>query len=380
MVSTGDEVELFLNGRSLGKGKQSYRYLFTFDNVPFESGTLEAVASDGSRYRLETAGEPHHLQLTAIANPNGTQADGADMILFQVEVLDKEGRRCPLDDRMIHFDLSGEAQWIGGIATRNNLALQRPDENRPAGLLDAAVTKNVSDNYVGLTSLPVECGVNRVLVRTTTKAGKIRLKARAQGLKPAHITLRSSRVDTRTSSTLPPSSFSRGETPLTPSYIDQLRTIPIISATAGCDTAHANRSYDDNELSEWKNDGRPETAWITYTLKEAAEINQIDIKLTGWRQRSYPLEIYADDQLVWKGMTPKTLGYVHLTLDNPVCAQRYTIRQTGAADNKDGFGGIVEVAATTAGELDLYRTPGSEKVNSELRIVEIDFLQKVQKK
>lgn len=75
VVSTGDEVELFLNGRSLGKGHQDYRYLFTFDNVAYESGILEAVASDGSRYQLETAGEPSQLKLTAIQNPEGTKAD-----------------------------------------------------------------------------------------------------------------------------------------------------------------------------------------------------------------------------------------------------------------------------------------------------------------
>ena len=131
VVSTADSVELFLNGRSLGKGKQRYRYLFTFENVPFEPGTLEAVASDGSRYKLETAGEPYQLKLTAMENPEGTKADGADMVLFQVEVLDKQGRRCPLDDRMVNFELKGEAQWVGGIAVRNNQSLQRPDDNRP---------------------------------------------------------------------------------------------------------------------------------------------------------------------------------------------------------------------------------------------------------
>ena len=82
---------------------------------------------------------------------------------------------------------------------------------------------------------------------------------------------------------------------------------------------------------------------------------------------------------MWKGNTPKTLGYVHIPIAHPIKAHSYTIRQTGAAETKDGFKGIVEVAATTAGELDLYRTPGSEKVNNELRIVEIEFLHQIEK-
>ena len=80
VVSTAEEVELFLNGKSLGKGQQRYRYLHTFDNVAFEPGILEAVGSDGSRYKLETAGEPYQLKLTVIQNPEGTKADGADMV------------------------------------------------------------------------------------------------------------------------------------------------------------------------------------------------------------------------------------------------------------------------------------------------------------
>ncbi len=107
VVSTADEVELFLNGKSLGKGKRSYHYLHTFEQVAYEPGTLLAVGSDGSRYQLETAGAPTQLKLTAIENPEGTKADGADMVLFQVEVLDEQGRRCPLDDRMIHFSMWG---------------------------------------------------------------------------------------------------------------------------------------------------------------------------------------------------------------------------------------------------------------------------------
>ena len=374
VVSTADAVELFLNGRSLGKGKQQYRYLFTFENVPSEPGTLEAVGSDGSRYKLESTGEPYQLKLTTIKNPEGTKADGADMVLFQVEVVDAQGRRCPLDDRMVHFGLEGEATWIGGIATRNNQSLQRPDDNRPEGLLDAAATKNISDNYVGATSLPVECGVNRVLVRTTTKAGTIRLTAHAEGLQPATIEVTSAAAQSG-SSTLPPLHLTRGETPLTPSYTQQARGIAIASAKAGYDSEHASRSFDDNELSEWKNDGRLSTAWITYRLREKAVIDDICLKLTGWRLRSYPLEVYAGKQLIWSGETERSLGYIHLTPAKRVKTNEITIRLKGAGKDEDAFGGIVEVAEPAAGELDLFKAKNGGDTKNELRIVEIEFLQ-----
>ncbi|MBR0432357.1 MAG: DUF4982 domain-containing protein [Bacteroidaceae bacterium] len=374
VVSTADAVELFLNGRSLGKGKQQYRYLFTLDNVPFEPGTLEAVASDGSRYKLETVGEPYQLKLTAIENPVGTKADGADMVLYQVEVVDEQGRRCPLDDRMIHFELSGEATWIGGIASRNNQALQRPDDNRPEGLLDAAATKNISDNYVGATSLPVECGVNRVLVRTTTTAGTIRLTASAEGVKPASIELTTTATSSVSSAQLP-LRLSRGETPLNPSYTELAHGIEIASATAGYESEHALRSFDDNELSEWKNDGRLSTAWITYRLKKKAVIDDICLKLTGWRLRSYPLEIFAGKRLIWSGETERSLGYVHLKPTKRVKTDEITIRLKGAGKDEDAFGGIVEVAEPAAGELDLFKAANGAETKNELRIVEIEFIQ-----
>ena len=346
VVSTADEVELFLNGCSLGKGKQSYRYLFTFNDVSFESGTLEAVASDGSRYQLETAGEPTQLKLTAIQNPEGTKADGADMILYQVEVLDAQGRRCPLYNSMIHFELWGEAQWIGGIGTRSM-------------------------------NLPVVCGINRVLVRTTPHAGDIHLAASAEGLKPAYITLHSETVDAASyqpALTLQ-GCLDRGVAPSTPSYTEKARGIEIVSAKAGYDTAHAARSFDDNELSEWKNDGRLSTAWITYRLAEKTTIDDICVKLTGWRLRSYPLEIYAGKQLIWSGETPRSLGYVHLKPTKSVKTNEITIRLKGAGKDKDAFGGIVEVAEPAAGELDLFKAKGGADARSELRIVEIEFLQ-----
>jgi hypothetical protein len=377
VVSTGNEVELFLNGKSLGKGKQSYRYLYTFDNIAYETGTLEAVADDGSRYKLETAGEPYQLKLTAIENPEGMKADGADMALFEVEVLDKQGRRCPLDDRMIHFELWGEGKWIGGIGTRNNKEMQRPDDNRPAGLLDAAATKNVSDNYVGAMNLPVECGVNRVLVRSTVNAGNINISAYAEGVKPAYITVKTNAVDAE--NYLPQLTLKghldRGETPLTPSYTEKAKEVKIISAKAGYESDNASRSFDDNELSEWKNDGRLSTAWIKYRLEKKTVIDDICLKLTGWRLRSYPLEIYAGKTLIWSGDTERSLGYIHLKPTKQVKTNEITIRLKGAGKDKDAFGGIVEVAEPAAGELDLFKAKNGGETKSELRIVEIEFLE-----
>ena len=153
VVSTGEEVELFLNGNSLGKGKRQYNFLFTFDNVAFKPGKLEAVSynkagKEISRYAVNTAGEPASLKLTAIQNPEGFHADGADMTLIQVEVVDKDGQRCPLDNRTIQFTLKGQAEWRGGIAQGKN-------------------------NHILDTNLPVECGINRALIRSTTAAGKV---------------------------------------------------------------------------------------------------------------------------------------------------------------------------------------------------------------
>ena len=354
VVSTADEVELLLNGKSLGKGRRDYHYLHTFDSVRYEPGVLEAIGSDGSRYQLETAGEPYQLKLTTIENPEGMKADGADMAILQVEVIDQQGRRCPLDNRLIHFSLIGEGRWIGGIATGQ------------------------AGNYVGALSLPVECGVNRVLIRSTVNAGDITVYASADGLKGVtRAVIKTHAVDVESqlpALTLKPR-LERGETPLTSSYTEKAKGIGILSAKAGFDSDHASRSYDDNELSEWKNDGKLSTAWITYRLERKAVVNDICLKLTGWRLRSYPLEIYAGKRLIWSGETPRSLGYVHLKPTQPVKTNEVTIRLKGAGKDKDAFGGIVEVAEPAAGELDLFKAKDGEKTRSELRIVEAEFLE-----
>ncbi|MEY8685175.1 sugar-binding domain-containing protein [Bacteroides sp. AN502(2024)] len=359
VVSTGEEVELFLNGQSLGKGKRRYNFLFTFDNVTFKPGKLEAISynqtgKEISRYAIHTVGEPAKLKLTAIQNPEGFHADGADMALIQVEVVDKDGKRCPLDNRTVQFTLNGQAEWRGGIAQGEN-------------------------NHILDTKLPVECGINRVLIRSTTTAGKVTLTAQAKGLPAATLALETVPVEvTEGLSTYLPQAtlkgkLDRGETPSTPSYQDSKKGVRIVSAKAGSNNGDAEKSYDDIELTEWKNDGKLSTAWIAYTLEREAVIDDICIKLQGWRSRSYPLEVYAGDTLIWNGNTDKSLGYIHLNVEKPVRADTITIRLKGNASDKDAFGQIVEVEAQAANPMELEKS----RSKNQLRIIEVEFLETI---
>ncbi len=358
VVSSAEEVELLLNGKSLGRGRQSYRFLFTFPDVRFEKGELVAVGYDNEgkeccRTTLQTADEPAQLRLTAIESPTGWKADGADMVLLEVEVVDQAGRRCPLSNQVIHFEVEGPAEWRGGIAQGEN-------------------------NYILSKDLPVECGINRALLRSLPTAGTVRIKASAEGLQGAEIALTTTpiAVTNGLSSYIAGEELegrlTRGETPRTPSYRDTKRDIPIRCATASIHQEEAVKSFDDNELSEWRNDGRLHTAWISYELERKARVDEICMKLTGWRMRSYPLEIYADEELIWSGETEKSLGYIHLTV-KPVVTDKITIRLKGANEESDQFGQIVEVAAPAAGELDLFKAKNGDKTNHELRIVEVEF-------
>ena len=378
VVSTADEVELFVNGKSKGKGKRLFNWLFTFTDVQYEAGTIEAKGSDGSFYKIETAGAPYQLKLTSIENPEGFKADGADMALVQVEVLDRQGRRCPLDDRLIHFEVNGELQWIGGIATRDNskYSINLSQSEKDPSLLDSANKRNLSDNYVDKYDLPVECGINRVLIKSTSTAGDINISAYADGVRPAYITMTTNPVNVE--NYMPQYTLSthldRGETPAAPSYHDSKVSVDVISAVAGSNTADVMNSYDDNELTEWKSDGQPEAAWVKYTMSRRAFISEITLKLTGWRSKSYPLEVYAGKKKVWEGITPATLGYVHLNIDRPVASKDITIRMVAPVQNSSKFGQEKELAGGVANEMDRIRTT---KGKLELRIVEADLLERV---
>lgn len=361
VVSSGDAVELKVNGKSHGMGRQDYRFLYTFDSIPFEPGVVEAVVYDKNMKpvvtkSIKTAGEPKDLKLTLMQGPDGTYADGADLVLVQFEVVDAEGNRCTLANDTVTFTVSGPMEWRGGVAQGK-------------------------DNFAGEKSLPVEAGVNRVMLRSLPEAGHVTVTAEAPGFSPVSVSFDTRAVEVKDglSKHLPwaglPSRLDRGPTPEGPSYCDSKVDAKVLSATAGANADMIANSYDDNELSEWRNDGRLSTGWITYRLERRAAIDDICVKLTGWRQRSYPLEVYAGDTLVWSGNTDRSLGYVHLNIEHPVLSDTYTLRLKGAADDSDAFGQIVEVVEPKAGELDLFKAEGGDKANNELRIVEIEFLE-----
>ncbi len=361
VVSNTEEVKLFLNGRELPAPEQQYHFLFTYKDVAFAPGKLEAVGYDGgrevARYSLETVRAPAAIKLTKIEDPSGWRADGADVALVQIEVVDAQGRRCPLANDMIHYDLQGPAEWRGGIA-------QGPD------------------NYILAKDFPVECGVNRAILRSTTKAGRVTLTASAPGLKSASVSFETLPFEVKggLSTYIPgnelPGRLDRGPTPRTPSYVDRAVDVPIAGATAGANADKAEASWDDNELSEWTNDGNLATGWITYRLARPATIDDVCVKFTGWRMRSYPIEIWAGKELIWSGETERSLGYVHIPV-KPVSTQEITLRLKGSAAEADAFGAITEVVAPAAGELDLYKAQGAEKPSNELRIVEIEFKEKL---
>lgn len=322
VVSSAERVELLLNGKSLGVGKQSSRFLFTFENIAWQPGALHANGFDSSGKKiceaeLQTAGEPAALRLKSMVGSGGLKADAADLALVEVEVVDEKGQQCPTALNMIDFELSGPAEWRGGIA-------QGPD------------------NFILARSIPVECGVNRVLVRSTTTPGKITVTAKSAGLAPARVELESHEIPVihGLGTTLPsdgiPCNLDRGPTPATPSFKTSRRSVPIERATAGANPEKAALSFDDNETTAWANDNKVENGWIEYSLARPALLSEATFKLSGWRQRSYSIRILVDGKEVFRGMTPKGLGYVTLPL-KPVKGSRVRVELLGAGTNEDAF-------------------------------------------
>src|SRR6185369_13644005 len=164
------DVELFVNGRSLGRGTVTDKYLITFKDVAFAAGEIKAVAKIGDRivatHLLRTAGAPFALKLSTITAPGGLRADGEDIALIDVEAVDANGVRCPTVQQRADFETTGPAVWRGGYNSGKINSINNP-------------------------FLDLEAGLNRVAVRATRTAGKITVKVKSAGLRDASVTIES---------------------------------------------------------------------------------------------------------------------------------------------------------------------------------------------
>lgn len=175
VISNCAAVKLYVNDNLIGTDTVPENgYVFEFPAVQWEAGKIKAEAFIDNELQTsqvkETIGEPEAIKLTSITGPKGWLADGSDIALIDVEVVDKDGRRCPLDYGRIDFKISGPGIWRGGY----NSGLE-----------------NSTNNLY----LNTACGINRVSVKSLLKAGKVTVTAEREGLKPAKIEIVSNEVN-----------------------------------------------------------------------------------------------------------------------------------------------------------------------------------------
>ena len=139
VFTSGDEGELFLNGKSLGrKRKGAYEYRLRWDDVVYEPGTLDVVVyKNGAKWataEMKTAGPSAELKLEP--DRNEIRADGRDLSFVTVTVTDKAGLTSPPADNRIHFEIEGPGEIV---ATDNGdptsfESFQSRDRNAFSGL------------------------------------------------------------------------------------------------------------------------------------------------------------------------------------------------------------------------------------------------------
>ncbi len=169
-------VELFVNGASQGKSSTpTDGYTFSFPSIAWATGTIKAVGYDASgtqvcQHTLTTAGTPTVIKLTSYTAPGGLLANGADVAMFDVEVVDATGQRVPtfgpttpatdntpVNEPKITFAVTGPGTWRGGV--------------------NESVVNSTNNLY-----LYTEGGINRVFIRSQMTPGTITLTATSPGL------------------------------------------------------------------------------------------------------------------------------------------------------------------------------------------------------
>jgi len=171
VYSSCEAVELFLNGKSLGKKptSRSTQYMAAWQ-VPYMAGDLKAVGYKGKNIvttsELHTAGEPVQIQLTA--DRTQLQADGQDLSYITVALVDEKGHQNPKAENEVQFTIAGPGT-VAGVGNANPVSLesyQLPQRKAWKG----------------------RC---LVIVKSSDKSGPITLTATVNGLKPASIIIQS---------------------------------------------------------------------------------------------------------------------------------------------------------------------------------------------
>ena len=163
-------VELVLNGKSLGEKPLDERKMLIEWDVPYTAGTLRAIAkTDGkvvAEDTLKTAGKP--VKLVLEADHNQVQADGQDLAFIKVRVVDAAGVQVPEGSPLIQFEVTGN----GTNAGVDNGSMYS-DESWQGNTRSARL------------------GRAQLIVRSTRTPGAITVKASAEGLPPAQLTIQS---------------------------------------------------------------------------------------------------------------------------------------------------------------------------------------------
>ena len=163
--TNAEEVELFLNGKSLGKKKNSSnpkeRNRIKWENIDYKAGTLTAIARNNgkevARHSLQTTGKAVALKL--VPDVQKWYADGKDLLHVRVIAVDKKGRRVFSAGENLRFSVSGDAEIVAvdngnissdelAVGTERSLFMGSALVILRAGTSPSSITLEVkSDNY-----------------------------------------------------------------------------------------------------------------------------------------------------------------------------------------------------------------------------------------
>jgi beta-galactosidase len=172
VITSGDEVELFLNGVSLGKKKKGeFEYRLRWDDIAYKPGELQAVAyKNGKKWAekiIRTTGVP--AVLNAKADRNIVKANGSDLSFIRIQIDDAEGNFVANAMNTIKFSVEGPGEIIA------------TDNGDPSDL--SSFSSHERKAFSGLAL---------VIVRSIKgEAGSIKVFATSDGLQSAEVELTS---------------------------------------------------------------------------------------------------------------------------------------------------------------------------------------------